>query len=156
MVLPNNHGCQEPHHATVVCRQHQPQSLKEKHSTDGIKISISDQSNNFLIVHQTKWQRELVLKYGGEIAYWMQRKKTSRYALPIFFLCMKTNVDYCVVASFVVQLENADAINEALQLIKDWNPTWNPDFFMVDFSEAEINAIERLFPSKHVNINIYR
>lgn len=44
-------------------------------------------------------------------------------------------------------LENADAINEALQLIKDWNPTWNPDFFMVDFSEAEINAIERLFPS---------
>ena len=119
MVLPNNHGCQEPHHATVVCRQHQPQSLKEKHSTDGIKISISDQSNNFLIVHQTKWQTELVLKYGGEIAYWMQCKKTSRYALPIFFLCMKTNVDYCVVASFVVQLENADAINEALQLIKD-------------------------------------
>ena len=54
--------------------------------------------------------------------------------------------------SSVVQLENADAINEALQLIKDWNPTWNPDFFMVDFSEAEINAIERLFPSKHVNI----
>ena len=136
----------------MVCRQHQPQSLKEKHSTDGIKISISDQSNNFLIVHQTKWQRELVLKYGGEIAYWMQPKKTSHYALPIFFLCVKTNVDYCVVASFVVQLENADAINEALQLIKDWNPTWNPDFFMVDFSEAEINAIERLFPSKHVNI----
>ena len=54
--------------------------------------------------------------------------------------------------SSVVQLENADAINEALLLIKDWNPTWNPDFFMVDFSEVEINAIERLFPSKHVNI----
>ena len=55
-------------------------------------------------------------------------------ALPTFFLCVKTNVDYCVVASFVVQLENADAISEALQLIKDWNPTWNPDFFIVDFS----------------------
>ena len=130
----------------------QPQSLKEEDSTDVIKISIGDPSNNLLLVHQTKWQRELLLKYGGEICLLDATYKTSCYALAAFFLCVKTNVDYCVVASFVVQLENADAINEALQLIKDWNPTWNPDFFMVDFSEAEINAIERLFPSKHVNI----
>ena len=130
----------------------QPQSLKEEDSTDVIKISIGDPSNNLLLVHQTKWQRELLFKYGGEICLLDATYKTSRYALPTFFLCVKTNVDYCVVASFVVLLENADAINEALQLIKDWNPTWNPDFFMVDFSEAEINAIERLFPSKHVNI----
>ena len=84
-----------------------------------------------------------------KFAYWMQHTNFTLIALPTFFLCVKTNVDYCVVASFVVQLENADAINEALQLIKDWNPTRNPDFFMVDFSEAEINAIERLFSSKH-------
>ena len=105
----------------------QPQSLKEEDSTDVIEISIGDQSNNLLLVHQTKWQRELLLKYGCEICLLDATYKTSRYALPTFFLCVKTNVDYCVVASFVVQLENADAISEALQLIKDWNPTWNPD-----------------------------
>ena len=80
------------------------------------------------------------MKYDGEICLLNATYKTSRYALPTFFLCVRTNADYCVVASFVVQLENADAINEALQLIKDWNPTWDPDF-CVDFSEAEINAI---------------
>ena len=118
----------------------QPQSLKEEDCTDVIKISVGDRSNNLLFVHQTKWQRELLLKYGGEICLLDATYKTSRYVLPTFFLCMKTNVYYYVVASFVVQLGNADAINEALQLIKDWNPTWDPDF-CVDFSEAEINAI---------------
>ena len=133
-VLPNNHGCQEPHHATVVCRQHQPQSLKEKHSTDGIKISISDQSNNFLIVHQTKWQRELLLKYGGEIAYWMQRKKTSRYALLLLLLWFSWKMQ--------------------MPLMKPYSSlrTGTQPGTLMDFSEAEINAIERLFPSKHVNI----
>ena len=70
--------------------------------------------------------------------------KTSCYALPLFFLCVKTNVDYCVVASFVVQTENSNAIWQALQVIRDWNPNWNPKFFTVDFCEAEIHAIERL------------
>ena len=34
----------------------QLQSLQEEDSTDVIKISVSDQSNNLLLVHQMKWQ----------------------------------------------------------------------------------------------------
>ena len=56
----------------------QPQSLKEEDSTDVIKISIGDPSNNLLLVHQTKWQRELLLKYGGEICLLDATYKTSR------------------------------------------------------------------------------
>ena len=55
----------------------QPQSLKEEDSTDVIKISIGDPSNNLLLVHQTKWQRELLLKYGGEICLLDATYKTS-------------------------------------------------------------------------------
>jgi hypothetical protein len=115
---------------------------------DIVEIKQQEQSKNILLVHQTQWQRKLLEKYGGDICLLDATYKTSRYALPMFFMCVKTNVDYSVVASFVIQQENADSIWEALHILRDWNPTWSPDFFMVDFCEAEINAIERLFPGK--------
>lgn len=72
--------------------------------------------------------------------------KTSRYDLPLFFLSVPTNVGYSIVASFVVERENKSSIKEALEMLQSWNPSWNPSFFMVDFDEREINAIEELFP----------
>lgn len=41
--------------------------------------------------------------------------------------------------------ETIHAIAEPLQIIKTWNPHWNPKYFMTDFSEAEIKAIEDVF-----------
>ena len=120
----------------------------DSHDNDIVEIKQQEQSKNILLVHQTQWQRELFEKYGGDICLLDATYKTSRYALPMFFMCVKTNVDYCVVASFVIQQENTDSIWEALRILSNWNPTWSPGFFMVDFCEAEINAIERLFPGK--------
>ena len=47
--------------------------------------------------------------------------KTSRYALPLFFLYVKTNVNYCVVESFVIRRETRQAICEALDVLREWN-----------------------------------
>ena len=60
---------------------------------------------------------------------------------------MRSNVDYIVVASFVLQYEDANSIAEALRIIQSWNVDWLPCSFMVDFSEAEINSLENVFPS---------
>ena len=38
--------------------------------------------------------------------------KTTNYAIQLFFLAVKTNVDYQVVGSFAVQDETTDAISE--------------------------------------------
>jgi len=46
------------------------------------------------------------------------------------------------VATFVTQFEDSSSISEALEVIKLWNESWSPKSFMVDFSEAEINALE--------------
>ena len=74
--------------------------------------------------------------------------KTMKYELALFFLCVRTNnVGYSVVAEFIVQEESAEKIAEALGIIKQWNPSWNPSFFMTDYSEAELLAIEQVFPS---------
>ena len=118
---------------------------KENMESDVIQIQGNDQKNSHLLVHQTKCQSDLLNKYGGEICLLDATYKISCYALPPFFLCVKTSVNYRVVASFVVQTENSNAIWEVLQVISDWNPSWNPKFFLVDFCEAEIHAIERLF-----------
>ena len=57
---------------------------------------------------------------------------------------------YSVVAEFVVQSESAGNIEEALQKLKCWNPDWNPRFFMSDYSEAEMAAVQAVFPSTKV------
>ena len=71
--------------------------------------------------------------------------KTTKYSLPLFFLCVKTNVNYTVVADFVIESENTDKIFEALSVIKLWTPGWNPKYFITDYSEAEMSAINMLF-----------
>ena len=39
-----------------------------------------------------------------------QLNKTARYAIPLFFLAVKTNVDYQVVAAFLIEKEKQQKI----------------------------------------------
>ena len=94
------------------------------------------------------WQRRLLERYGNDICLLDATHKTTRYALPLFFLAVKTNVDYQVVGSFVTQDESTESVKEALAVIREWNPNWNPTFFMTDFSVQEITAIEETFPGQ--------
>ena len=43
-----------------------------------------------------------------------------------FFYVLKTNVNYTVVAEFIVQSESSSEIASALEIIKQWNPKWEP------------------------------
>ena len=106
----------------------------------------SDDGKGLLLVHQTEWQRRLLEKYGSQIVLLDATYKTTRYAVPLFFLTVKTNVSYTVVATFLVENEKAVTLMEVLQIIKSWNPNWSQRNFMVDFSEAEICALETVFP----------
>ena len=100
----------------------------------------------FLYIHQDEWQRELLTTYGNTITLMDATYKTTKYSIPLFFLCVKTNVNYMVVAEFVLQAENADHIYEALSIVKSWTPNWDPKYFITDYSDAKISAINKLFP----------
>ena len=91
----------------------------------------------FLFVHQEPWQQRMLERYGSELALMDATYKTTRYAIPLFFVCVHTNVGYKVVAEFICQSEDQASISEALAIIKGWNPAWNPAYFMVDYSNAE-------------------
>ena len=45
---------------------------------------------------------------------------------------------------FCVQSERHEDIAEALSLLKESNPLWQPKYFMTDYSEAEMLAIEQV------------
>ena len=92
------------------------------------------QGHSFLSVHQHKWQKDLLLKYGK----------------PLFLVCVRTNVGYSVVSEFILESETTENISEALQILQNWNPEWNPMFWMCDYSDAEISALECCFPDTTV------
>ena len=109
-------------------------------------VEVDGGVEGLLFVHQTKWQRRLLKRYGNELSLLDATYRTTKYALPLFFLVVKTNVDYQVVGSFVLQSEASYEIEKTLKVIADWNTDWSPKSFLVDYSEAEIGAVERLFP----------
>ena len=111
-----------------------------------LKETSKECTQTFLWIHQNKWQKELLVKYGNIITLIDATYKTTKYDLALFFLCVRTNVNYAVVAEFIVQSESASEIADALRIIKQWNPEWNPPFFMSDYSEAEHLAVTQVFP----------
>ena len=72
--------------------------------------------------------------------------KTTKYDLALFFVCVRTNVGYSIVGQFITQSETAEHIQEALQILQTWDPGWKPQFFMCDYSEAKVAALEAVFP----------
>ncbi|XP_031551338.1 uncharacterized protein LOC116288650 [Actinia tenebrosa] len=118
---------------------------------DNVKIDLG--KRGLLFVHQTKWQQELMLRYGNELTLLDATYKTTKYALPLYFVVVKTNIDYQVVGSFVIQSETSEAIKEALGILRDWsNNKWSPLYFMVDCAEEEITAIQEIFNNCQVYI----
>ena len=110
------------------------------------------ESSEFLWVHQEQWKKDLLSRYGNTICLMDATYRTTKYDLPLFFICVKTNCNYMVVAEYIVGSEGIDAITEALQIIKGWNPSWTPPYFITDYSDAEISALEEVFPNTFVYI----
>ena len=50
----------------------------------------------FMFVHQTREQKRLMEVYGGKLCLLDATHRTTKYALYLFFIVVKTNVDYQV------------------------------------------------------------
>ena len=78
--------------------------------------------------------------------------KTCKLALPLFFLVVRTNVGYSVVAEFIIQHEDTTSITEALKILcKRWDECdIEVGNFMIDCQQSEENAICAVFPDSVV------
>ena len=70
--------------------------------------------------------------YGNEMVLLNVMYRTTRCALPFFFLVLKTNINYQEVAAFITMNES-DCIKEALSLIKSLNQDGSPRYGMTDY-----------------------
>ena len=80
----------------------------------GPKREDDGRKDNFIFVYQKKWQKDLLKRYGNEILLLDATYKTTRYALPLFFLVVPTNLDYQIVATFDFENESKESITEEL------------------------------------------
>ena len=118
----------------------------EELSNDVVRVRRKTSQQQFIFVHQTSFQRHLLKRYGNHVCFLDPVYRTVKYPLPLFFVMVKTNVDYQAVATFVVQDENMESTKEALEFIKVWNPEWKPKVFMVDNDKEEITLVQKCFP----------
>ena len=127
--------------------QDRPKSNNSE-STTSCDDDPGDCSQTFLWMHQEKWQQDLLVKYGNTITLIDTTYKTTKYKVALFFLCVKTNVGYVVVAEFVVSSESAEEIGEAISFLKKWNPNQNPAYFLrcrVSCGQKNLS----FYPGKH-------
>lgn len=103
-----------------------------------------EEKQDFLFVYQAEHHQRLLKRYGS-IGLLDATYKTTKYSLPLFFICVKTNVDYQVVGAFMCEHESKNAIKEGLSIFSGWNQDWHPSYFMTDFDEKEIDSIEEVF-----------
>ena len=93
-------------------------------------------------------------KYGNRTALLDATYKTTTYSILPFFVAVKSNVKFMVVGSFAIQEETAEAIREAMGILRSWNKPWNPVCFMADNYIEEIHCLEHLFPGNHILIHM--
>ena len=72
-----------------------------------------DIKNNLLFIHMTAVQKFLLQHYDN-LVLMDATYHTCRLMLPLFFLTVKTNVNYSSVTSFIVQNEDTKSISEVI------------------------------------------
>lgn len=70
---------------------------EEKKENVAKSEDVAANEESFLYVHQEKWQRDLMKKYGHDLCFMDATHKTTKYSLPLFFVCVKTNAGYQIV-----------------------------------------------------------
>jgi len=79
-----------------------------------IELSLRDDSAGVVMLHQSRWQQRMLALYGQAICLLDATYKTTWYDMPLYFLCISTNVVYVNVATMLLCDDKADSIETAL------------------------------------------
>jgi len=113
---------------------------------EDIECKLDVPNADLTFVYQSADMKRLYRRYGNQMVVLDAVYRSGCYPLPVFFLLVRTNVSYQIVAVFAVQHETVQAVARALFVIKNWSPDVSPKYAMVDSSNEEISALEQTFP----------
>ena len=84
-------------------------------------------------------------RYGNHMILLDATYKTTKYALPLFFVVVQANLNFQVYFITVLQEESTEMITKPLKIFREWNPKVSPKYALVDFGEREIKSLEIVF-----------
>jgi len=100
-----------------------------------------------MLVIQTTHMRKLMELYGRTV-FLDSTFGTNYYGYSLFLVMVVDNSGQGQpVAVVVLGQESIASIKAALEVLKKWNPTWQPAYFMTDKSDRERGAIKLAFPN---------
>lgn len=83
--------------------------------TKTFRESCPEKGQKMFLLHQTKWQREMLVKFGNSVTCMDATYKTNDYAFPLFIVSVVDNHNHGIpVAEFMVESENECSLTEAL------------------------------------------
>lgn len=109
----------------------------------------------FLLTFQTSKQQRLMRKFC-QVAYILEvQQKPIRRCISyrLYLIMAQTNLDFQVIGSIVSSKPRTDGLIEGLKMLKDWNPCWNPKYFLVDCSQVIYDAVSTVFPDSNYFLN---
>lgn len=109
-----------------------------------LKLAVADA--DLLVVYQSAEMRRLYRRYGNLLIVLDAVHRDGRYELPVFFLMVRTNVNYQVIAVIALQQETQQCLVNALNVVRSWNPDTRPRFALVDCFDEGLAALEVTFP----------
>ncbi|XP_077528080.1 uncharacterized protein LOC144139664 [Haemaphysalis longicornis] len=137
----------------VLYRPYRARSCVTSTESENVEeVVASECEETLLFCFQSKFMNTMLLKYGSAVVCLDATHKTSDYALPLFLLVVKTPSGYAAAGTFIVQFETSFCIAEALNIFKQWGNNFSPQYWMVDYSNAEISAIRQVFVNSRVTI----
>ena len=102
---------------------------------------------NLLLVYQSSNQQHLLQRYGTELVF---VDESTAYGIPVFFISVKTNCVYHVVAFFLTSVSSVANITEGLATVKSWNSDVEPRFVMCDPDDKHFAAAQATWPNTHL------
>eukprot|EP00798_Chlamydomonas_sp_ICE-L_P031106 gene31106-6237_t len=126
------------------------QQLVEEHRagkpTDKIFFRGSAQNQRWLLIYQSDFQQHMMAKYGGVSVGMDNKVKVVKCGFPMYILTVVTNHNQTFpVAIFFTQDESSQALTEALQMLRGWNPSWQPHCIMIGKNDVETIAVNEAF-----------
>ena len=88
-------------------------TVKNSECETNVKQKLKSSQNSLLFVYQKPWRKRLLQHYGKELVLLDATYRTKHYALPLFFLVVKTTINYQIVGAFVSENESEESITEA-------------------------------------------
>ena len=108
------------------------------------------EDSRMTFIYQSTEMQQMFQRRDNQLIILDRAYKTTKHALPLFFLVVKANVNFQVSIVIVLQEESVNMITRALSIVKAWNLRSHQGTYLLLLMK-EISSLEIVFP----NIQVY-